>query len=127
MRFLIFLAVLLSFNAHGQSWEQVVESESGTIYSYDTSSIKRDGDIVTFWELVDYKVPLKSRNLLVVSSKTRVIQDCKNNRFKVAELMDYDSPRGMGKIVNVQLSGQTNWYQGESGSVNDALRERVCK
>ena len=97
------------------------------MYSYDSSSVKKDGDIVTYWELVDYSTPLKSGNLLVVSSKTKVIQDCKNNRFKISDLMDYDGHKGMGNIVNVELVRKTDWYQGQEGSVNDVMMKLVCR
>ena len=119
--------IFLSTYAFGQLWEPVVESESGTMYSYDSSSVKRVGDMVTYWELVDYKIPLKSKDLVVSSSKTKVIQDCKNNRFKVSDLIDYDSPRGMGKIVNIELVKTTDWYSNQKESVNEVLREQVCK
>ncbi|WP_425334209.1 surface-adhesin E family protein [Polynucleobacter sphagniphilus] len=40
-------------------WEPVVESEDHNVNSYDPSSIKQDGDMVTFWEMIDYKTPIK--------------------------------------------------------------------
>jgi len=124
---LFFLVFVFSFNVYGQVWEPVVESETGTRYSYDSSSLKREGDIVTFWELVDYKTPLKSRDLVVTSSKSKIIQDCKNNRFKVSDLIDYDSHGGKGKIVNIEIVRQTDWYQGKPETINDVFRELVCK
>ena len=82
---------------------------------------------MTYWELVDYKSPLKSKGLVVTSSKSKIIQDCKNNRFKVSDLIDYDSHAGMGKIVNIEIVRQTDWYYGKPESINDAFRELVCK
>lgn len=120
-------SLLASFNTYAQLWDPVVESESNTVYSYDSSSVKRDGDIVTYWELVDYGTPLKSGSLVVVSSKTMVIQDCKNNKFKVSTLMDYDGHKGMGHIVNVELFRTTNWYEGTPDSVNEVMKQQVCK
>ncbi|QWD13099.1 hypothetical protein G6703_02180 [Polynucleobacter paneuropaeus] len=76
---------------------------------------------------MDYKTPLKSKDLVVTSSKSKIIQDCKNNRFKVSDLIDYDSHGGMGKIVNIEMIRQTNWYYGKPESINDAFRELVCK
>lgn len=121
---LIFLIPNLSY---GQVWEPVVESETGTRYSYDSSSLRREGDIVTYWELVDYKNPLKSKDLVVTSSKSKIIQDCKNNRFKVSDLIDYDGRNGTGNIVNIELIRMTDWYQGVSDSVNDVFMKLVCK
>ena len=118
---------ILSSQAFGQIWDPVAQTDDGTVYSYDSASVKKDGDTVTYWELVDYSVPLKSGGLALVSSKTKVIQDCKNNRFKVADLIDYDGHKGMGNIVNIELARQTNWYQGTPESVNEALKNTVCK
>lgn len=122
-----FFMMSISSLVYSQVWEPLVESENGTKYSYDSSSVKREGDIVTYWELVDYKIPLKSKNLTVTSSKTKIIQDCKNNRFKVSDLIDYDSHEGMGKIVNIEIVRQTNWYENKPESINDVFRELVCK
>jgi len=127
MKKLFFLLLLISTSSYGQLWETVVESETNTVYSIDSSSVKREGDIVTYWELVDYKTPLKSGNLVVVSSKSKVIQDCKNNRFKVSDLIDYDGHNGMGNVVNVTMVSVTDWYKGTPDSVNSLLKERVCK
>ena len=54
MKKLFFLLLLISTSSYGQLWETVVESETNTVYSIDSSSVKREGDIVTYWELVDY-------------------------------------------------------------------------
>ena len=118
---------ILANYAFGQIWDPVIQGDNGTVYSYDSVSVKREGDTVTYWELVDYSAPLKSGSLTVVSSKTKVIQDCKNNRFKVAELIDYDGHKGTGNIVNIELARQTNWYQGTPESVNEVLKNKVCK
>ena len=126
-RLVTLIALLFSINVYGQLWESVVESESNTIYSYDPSSVMRDGDMVTYWEMADYKTPLKSGNLVVVSSKSKVIQDCTNNRFRVSDLVDYDGHNGNGNIVNVTMVSVTGWYKGTLNSVNDVLKEKVCR
>ena len=127
MRYLFVLYIFfLSSNVLAQIWYPVVESEDGATYSYDSSSIKREGDIVAYWELVDYSEPLKSGNLVVSSAKTKVIQDCKNDRFKIADLIDYDGRKGMGNIVNVEMARQTNWYKGTPESINEAMKNIVC-
>jgi len=120
------LFFLMSNSTFGQVWEPVIESENNTVYSYDPTSVKRDGDVVTYWELSDYSTPLKSGKLVVVSSKSKVIQDCKNNRYKVGDHIDYDGHKGTGNIVNVAMVTETNWYSGQMGSVNEIMRDKVC-
>ena len=127
IKILLILYLTLPTTVFGQIWESVVQSESLTTYSYDPLSVKREGDIVSYWELVNYETPLKSGGLVVASSKTMVIQDCKKNKFRVSTLMDFDGHKGMGKIVNVELFRTTNWYEGTTGSVNEVLKKLVCK
>ena len=117
----------MSSYTYGQIWEPIVESESNTVYYIDSSSIKREGDIVSYWELSDYSTPLKDGNLVVVSSKSKIFQDCKNNRYKVGDLIDYDGHKGMGNIVNVTMGSVTDWYKGTTDSVNELLKKRLCK
>jgi hypothetical protein len=126
-RLFLILFLACSFNVYGQIWEPIVESDKKIVYSYDSTSVKRDGDIVTYWELVDYPTPWISGNKTIVSSKTKVIQDCKNNRFKISDLMDYDGHKGMGNIVNVELVRKTDWFYGEEGTVNDVMMKLVCR
>jgi hypothetical protein len=127
MKNLLPLCLMLSIGpTFGQSWEPVAETDNGTAYFYDAFSVKRDGDLVTFWELVDYPTPLRSGKLVVASSRSKIIQDCKNNRFKVTDLIDYDGRHGSGKIVNIELVKSTDWYLGTPESINEALKNRVC-
>lgn len=128
MKNLLLLCFLLSTGpAFGQLWEPVVESDDGSVYSYDPTTVKREGDIVTYWELSDYSKPLKSGYSMVTSSKSKIIQDCKNNRYKVGDLIDYDGHKGTGNIVNVAMVTETNWYKGGEGSVNEVMKNLVCK
>jgi hypothetical protein len=124
---LVLIGLFFSLNAHSQIWEPVVQSETNSVYSFDPTTVKRQGDIVTYWELSDYSPPLKEGNLIVASSKSKVIQDCKNDRYRIADLIDYDAPGGRGNIVNVAMVTMTNWYKGQPGSVNDAMKMQVCK
>ncbi|QWD69613.1 surface-adhesin E family protein [Polynucleobacter sp. UB-Siik-W21] len=123
--FIVFLVI--ASPAYSQLWEAVTSSDGQNIYSYDPASLKREGDIVTYWELVDYSTPWKSGNLTIVSSKTKVVQDCKNNKFKISDLIDYDGRKGKGNIVNVEMHRKTDWFQGAEGTVNDEMMKLVCK
>ena len=119
--------LFISVNTFGQLWEPVVENDDGSVYSYDPTTVKREGDIVTYWELSDYSKPLKSGYSMVTSSKSKIIQDCKNNRYKVGDLIDYDGHKGTGNIVNVAMVTETNWYKGGEGLVNEVMKNLVCK
>ena len=127
MKKLFFLLILISTSSYGQLWEPVVENDDGSVYSYDPTTVKREGDIVTYWELSDFSKPLKYGHLMVASSKSKIIQDCKNNRYKVGDLMDYDGHKGTGNIINVAMVTETNWYKGGDGSVNEVMKNLVCK
>jgi hypothetical protein len=124
---LLLLLLIVSNSSFGQVWETVVESEDHNVYSYDPSSIKQDGDMVTFWEMIDYKTPMKSGKSMVLSSKTKIIQDCKNNRFKVSDMIEFDGHNGLGNMVNVTVGSNTNWYTTKLDSINEVLKEWVCK
>ena len=126
-RLLIFIGISLSLTAYGQAWEPIVESETQVEYSYDPSSVKREGNSVTYWELSDYKNPLRDGNLIIMSIASKVVQDCKNSRYKVTDMIQYDGHKGMGNVVNVVMSTQTNWYTSVSESVNSAMQQLVCK
>jgi len=125
-----FFFLILSFSitslVFGQEWIPIVESRTKDTYSYDLSTIVRDGDIVTFWELIDFKTPIKVNNTVVVSSKTKMIQNCRNNEFKISDFIQYDGHNGNGNIVNIELVKTTDWLEGLPGSVNLVIKNKVC-
>nr|WP_280785891.1 hypothetical protein [Polynucleobacter sphagniphilus] len=41
--------------------------------------------------------------------------------------MDYDGHKGTGNIINVSMVTETNWYKGGEGSVNEVMKNVVCK
>lgn len=126
-KLLPFFLFAFSSHAFSQMWEAIVESETNSVYSYDPVTIVREGDIVTYWELSNYGTPLKVGDLIIVSSKSKVTQDCKNNTYRIGDIIDYDGHNGQGNVVNIAMLTMTNWYSSFPGTVNEVMRTKVCK
>jgi hypothetical protein len=71
--------ILLFFYASScfsEQWDQIAESKSYAVYFYDPNTVKRNGDIVEFIELANYKIPLEYKQLKMLSSKSKIKSNC---------------------------------------------------
>lgn len=121
----LIIMIIASF-AYGQVWYPAILSENNNTYFYDPNSIRRSGDVVTYWEMVDYAKPLIVGTLAIASTRSKVAQNCQNRSFIVTDLIDYDGPRGAGNIVNIELARTSTWRDVPPGSVGEGLIQKVC-
>ena len=118
--------ILYSLTSYGEQWDSVVMNDNSTVFLYDPTSVKRNGDTVQYWELTNYKEKLKSGNIVVGSSKSLIEVDCKKSRYRNLQVMDFEKEYGLGTLVNVDISGMTQWYPSEKGSVSSAMEDKIC-
>jgi hypothetical protein len=99
---------------------------------FDPKSIRRDGDLVTLWQLTDYKwmqgnAPFKA--LLgphrVLSTKTRKEFDCAHNSVRMLASAEFSQHMG-GGVQNAVAGSQGYGQPVEPGSINQALWEVAC-
>ena len=117
----------ISLNVCAEQWDSIVESETGAVYFYDPTTVKREANTVKYWELVNFKNPLKAGNIVVYSSKTHILADCDGGRYQNLKIVDYEFIFGKGRIVDLDLTGSSSWYQIKEGSVNAAIQNKLCK
>lgn len=114
-------------SAQGEQWKSIVESESKDVYFYDPNTLLRDGEKIEYWELTNFKSPVIVESLVFKSSKSQVLLDCENNKYKTLNAIDYDSDYARGNIVNVSMVEKTYWHSIDEGSVADVIQITLCK
>lgn len=120
------LLMLLSLTCYGEQWDSVVSNDNDTTFFFDPNSVKKTGDFVQYWELTNYKEKLMSGKIVVSSSKSLVEIDCKNNRYRNIQVIDYEREFGLGGIVNVDISGEKKWYSSPKESVSSVMERKMC-
>jgi hypothetical protein len=101
-------------------WKKVGENMNGTFY-VDYERIRKRGDYVYYWELLDLPRPDTSGHL---SYKLYAQGDCNMFRYKFIISMTYPAPMGEG-------NGQTQYEPGKweyppPDSANEVNLKSVC-
>jgi hypothetical protein len=104
-----------------------------TVY-IDPATIRREGDLVTIWQLTDYKWAQGNVGLgrfgmdpsRFLSTKTHKQFDCAEKRLRLLAYSEFLRHMGTGRR-NDGYVDQDNWLPVEPGSINQALWEVACK
>ena len=97
-----------------------------TLY-VDPDSIRREGNLVTMWQLIDFKWMQGSARgpTRFLSTETRKQFDCSGKRLRLLAFTDFS--RGMGTGIPADGYVDTgNWLPVEPESINQALSEVAC-
>jgi hypothetical protein len=97
-----------------------------TVY-IDPNSIRREGNVVTVWQLIDFKWmqgnPRGPTRFL--STKTQKQFDCADKRLRLLAFTEFSLGMGTG-IPRDGYVGKDNWLPVEAESMSHALWEVVC-
>jgi hypothetical protein len=103
-----------------------------TVY-FDPDTIRREGHLVTIWQLTDYKSVQGNVGLgrfgvdpsRFVSTKTHKQFDCVEKRLRLLAYMEFLRHMGTGRR-NDGYVDKDNWLPVEPNSINQALWEVAC-
>ncbi len=120
----------------GETWVAVdsgYQSPSREMVYYDPKTIRRDGDLVTLWQLIDYKwmqgnAPFGTFMMSphrFFSTKTHKEFDCAHNRVRLLASSEFSQHMGTG-THNAVLVSQGSGQPVEPDSINQALWEVAC-
>ena len=97
-----------------------------TVY-IDPDSIRREGNVVTMWQLIDFKWMQGNPRgpTRYLSTKTQKQYDCADKRLRLLAFTEFS--RGMGSgIPRDGYVDKDNWLPVEAESMSDALWEVAC-
>jgi hypothetical protein len=133
--FVSFLLLSSGFvNAEWVAIEKKYQSPGLQIVYIDPATIRREGDLVTIWQLTDYKWAQGNVGLgrfgmdpsRFLSTKTHKQFDCAEKRLRLLAYSEFLRHMGTGRR-NDGYVDQDNWLPVEPGSINQALWEVACK
>jgi len=121
-----FAILLLCLNGTAWAgWKSVAEDDTATTYA-DPASIVRDGDTVTMWSLLDYKVFQRMVEVGYFSRKVRAEYDCAEPRSRGMSLSLHAEKMGQGKVIYEDTSPQ-EWEAVAPDTITAILRKVACK
>jgi len=126
---LITLLILSSGPAYGE-WVAVEKDYLlpglRTVY-VDPDTIRREGNLVTIWQLIDFKWMQGNlkRAHRFLSTKTHKQFDCAQGRVRLLAFTEFSRPMGTGIPADGYVDKDT-WLPIEAKSVSQALSEVAC-
>jgi surface-adhesin protein E len=133
---LLITFLLLSRGPANAEWEAIEDKYQSpglhTVY-IDSSTIKREGNLVTLWILTDYKWmqgnvgmgPVGFGPQRFSSTKTYKQSDCAKMRFRLLAYTEFSRHTGTGD-PNDGYVDQDTWVPVEPESLNHGLWEVAC-
>ena len=95
-----------------------------TIYM-ETDTIRRKGDLVKVWELLDYNTTQGEAGLPHLSVKVQFEYDCAEERHRVLAIRQYSDNMGRGKVV-LSNSDEDKWIPVAPETIEQSLWTVAC-
>ena len=123
---LITLLILLWSGPAYAEWVIVsINGEAGVTVFVDPDTIWRKGDMVTMWELRNFKTVRTAADTAYLSTKTQTEFDCAEERMRMLEFSMFAGNMGSGDVV-LEKADEEKWEPVAPGTVNQALWKRAC-
>ena len=125
-RLLMGLMLLMTATAASAEWTQSGHNDTSIQY-VDKATIRRKGNLVKMWGMVDFKTMQKSAaGHSYLSFKTQLEYDCKEEKSRLLALTLFDGKMGNGKVVSSNGNVRGEWEPIEPGSVGEARWKIAC-
>ena len=101
-RLLLGLTLLVTATAASAGWTDVGSTGDGTdefIHYVDRATIRRNGNFVKMWDLMDFKKVQTVAGDSFLSSKSQSEYDCKEKKWRLLSFTWFDGKMGRGKVV----------------------------
>ena len=128
MRKIILMMLLAGVSSSAAAeWFQVDKSNTFTVYA-DAATIRRSGNMVKMWNLLDFKTAEK--NLVTpskpyLSERTQQEYDCNDERYRLLYLSHHSENMGNGEVVFAD-SDPSNWSPVPPQSIVEILWKLAC-
>jgi hypothetical protein len=122
VRKLFLLLFLVPCLAWGQNWQFVTKNADGISFYVDRSSIRRNGHLVRFWELVDFVPGDSSQGSIRSLSEI----DCRENRTKSLDTTAFSGQMASGRILSREDDRTSRWDPIPPGTAVEITMRFVC-
>ena len=119
------LMLLVTAGAASAEWTGVGENDEFIQY-VDLATIRRNGNFVKMWHLMDHKTVQKDVSYSYLSSKTQSEFDCKEKKRRTLAFTLFGGKMGNGKVVYSDSDARGKWSPIEPESVGETLSKIAC-
>ena len=126
MRVAILTVILVGFfGSAAAKWVEVAGNESSTVYA-DSDTIRKTGDTVKIWTLVDYKAVVRiDSSKSYLSQKSQQEYDCKAEQTRMLYFSFHSKNMGNG-VVLYHDADPDKWFPVPPGSMEVKVWKFAC-
>lgn len=123
MKKLLFALIFVPTISYAANWVSVSISATGDKFKVDSTSITRNGNEVTFWEIINNAKRSDTGNL---SSKNQMTINCRTKEFNTKYTQTFSDYDGQGTL-SLQYSSPSTWTPIPPDSTYENVMKFVCK
>ena len=124
-RLLLGLMLLVTAGAASAEWTRVGVTGDFILY-VDKATIRRNGNLVKMWDLLDYKTVQKSAGDAYLTQKSQREYDCKEEKERILAFSWFDGQMGNGKVVYSSSETSMKWSPIEPESAAETQWKIAC-
>ena len=124
------LLSLVLFNSSAKAEWVLVTGSTQAEFHVENTTMRRTGDIVKFWVLIDHKsIQKHSNNINYLSSKHQYLINCKEEEIRLVFAVFYSGQMNQGDTLSSTTftEKEATWQPLIPGSVREAFGIAVCK
>jgi hypothetical protein len=128
MKYLLVFLMLVNFPARA-NWEWVTENENGVDFFVDFRTLRKDGNRVKFWRVMNYPKPVSAKGQNISSFRSRYEVDCKEETSRVLTVTAFSQKDARGTDLGTETYSEfdTKWEHIVPNSSMFTVLNRVCK
>jgi hypothetical protein len=96
------------------------------MYYADRDSIRRQGDLVQMWTLVDHQTEQRTQGIVFLSGKAEYQYDCKEGSRRLLRFELHSGRMGQGPVVYTD-EDPSAWEPTAADSVAESLWKVACR
>lgn len=129
MKKILLLSFFLFILSCGENYVFVGrDSKTNDISYVDKNSIKKTGEVVSMWAVVNLNKSISNQKGKINSSKIKLLIDCSKGKFKIVELSTYSEDMGKGILItNEEIPKDNDWENIYRNGFGYDILNYVCK
>ncbi len=129
MKKILLLSSFLFILSCGENYVFIGRDTKTNDNSYvDKNSIKKTGEIVSMWAVVNLNKSISNKKGKINSSKLKLLIDCSKGKFKITELSTYSEDMGKGILItNEEIPKDNDWENIYRDGFGYDVFKYVCK
>jgi hypothetical protein len=124
MKFRIFIFALLFVSGSAfAEWRLIAESAKGDMVYIDPATVRKDGNMRTYWRKIEYKIRGKYGD---ISSRAKFEIDCKKEAIRMMSLASFSDPNLSGEVISKQDFPNDGFSAIAPETINNVFMQLVC-